>query len=288
MTWSPRPDRAVLSVEGPDAVSFLNGLVSNSVGKAGPDRAVFAALLTAQGKWLHDLFILAPATDQLWIDGEAARIDDLKRRLTQYKLRAKVSLTRRDDLPVAVAWGDALPAPGPTATGGAVVADPRAPALGLRLYGVDPSADAAGAFGPEGDLGAWTRLRLSLGIPEGTPDMAAERSILLENGYDDLGAVDWGKGCFIGQELTARTKYRALIKRRLAPIFYDGPAFDVGAPILTADGKEAGEARGGMDGIGLALIKLELFDQEGLACDGRPVRPQRPDWARFPALSDGA
>src|SRR3954453_1756179 len=133
-------DRGVLAVSGPDRRSFLQGLVSNDVEKVAADRAVYAALLTAQGKYLHD-FIMVEHGEAIWLDAEAARLADLKRRLSLYRLRAKVVIEERPDLAIAVALGeDALPAlnlpeehGGARAeTDGAVRVDPRLTALGAR------------------------------------------------------------------------------------------------------------------------------------------------------------
>src|SRR4051812_32282982 len=103
-TFTALPDRAVLAVSGEDRLAFLQGLVSNDVARVGADRAVWAALLTPQGKYLHDFFI-AERGEALLIDAEAARLDDLRRRLALYKLRSKVALARADGVAVAVAFG---------------------------------------------------------------------------------------------------------------------------------------------------------------------------------------
>ena len=99
----------------------------------------------------------------------------------------------------------------------------------------------------EAEFAAYDRLRLGLGIPDGSRDLVLEKSILLEAGFDELNGVDWQKGCYIGQELTARTKYRGLIKRRLMPVRIDGPAPAPGT-IVTADGRDVGEMRSSRDG----------------------------------------
>ena len=133
--------RGILAVSGPDRRSFLQGLVSNDVGRVAPDRAVYAALLTAQGKYLHD-FIMVEHAEEIWLDAEAARLSDLKRRLSLYRLRAKVDISERPELAVAAAFGDSvLGAFGlPEEAGqvrarndGVAIVDPRLAALGARL-----------------------------------------------------------------------------------------------------------------------------------------------------------
>jgi hypothetical protein len=134
-------DRGVLAVSGPDRQSFLQGLISNDVAKVATDRAVYAALLTAQGKYLHDFF-LVEVGEAIWLDAEAARLADLKRRLSMYRLRAKVEIAERPELAVAAVFGEgALSAFGLPAEGGAagpfedgvVLTDPRLAALGIRI-----------------------------------------------------------------------------------------------------------------------------------------------------------
>jgi folate-binding protein YgfZ len=281
-------NRAVLAVSGPDRRSFLQGLVSNDVEKVSAEEARYAALLTAQGRYLHD-FIMVEHDDAIWLDGEAARLGDLKRRLSIYRLRAKVTLDERPELAVAAAFGNgALAAVGlPEEPGrvrlfadGIALVDPRLAALGARCVlpreAVRAALAAAGLA--EAEFAAYDRLRLGLGIPDGSRDLLPDRSLLLESGFDELNGVDWHKGCYIGQELTARTKYRGLVKRRLFPVRIDGPVPAPGT-VLQLDGREAGEIRSSCDGIALALVRLEAVggDQRLRAGDATVV-PVRPAW----------
>jgi hypothetical protein len=218
---------------------------------------------------------------------------DLKRRLSLYKLRAKVNLAEAGDrFVVATAFGDgALSALGlpsergaamPFADGVAYV-DPRLPELGARLLlprdaGTAPLTDKGFRVS---DAAAYDRLRLSLGVPDGSRDLTIEKAILLESGFEELNGVDWQKGCYIGQELTARTKYRALIKKRLMPVAIDGPLPPPGTPVMAGD-QEAGEMRSGRDGAGLALLRLEaVAESKPLTAAGAKLTPQKPAWANF-------
>src|SRR5438477_1919837 len=285
--------RGILAVSGPDRLIFLQGLVSNDVEKVMPDRAVYAALLTAQGKYLHD-FVMAASGEAIWLDAEAARLADLKRRLSIYRLRAKVVIDEMPDLAVAAVFGDGVCAalnlpeqPGaarPFAEGVALV-DPRLAALGARV--MLPRAEIGNVLAEAGlaetDFAAYDRHRLALGVPDGSRDLVIEKSILLESGFDELNGVDWQKGCYIGQELTARTKYRGLIKKRLFPVRIDGPAPPPGT-IINGDGKEAGEMRSSRDGLGLALLRLEAVAEGGPFSSGSTViSPVRPNWIRIEA-----
>jgi len=265
-------DRGVLAVSGPDRRSFLQGLVSNDVEKVAADRAIYAALLTAQGKYLHD-FIMVEHGEAIWLDAEAARLVDLKRRLSLYRLRAKIAIEERPDLAIAAMFGDGTLAalglpqePGKTRAeaDGVLMVDPRIAELGGRtiLPGDRIRSELAGRGLAESDFAVYDRHRLSLGVPDGSRDLVLEKSILLESGFEELHGVDWQKGCYIGQELTARTKYRGLIKKRLFPVRIDGPVPEPGT-IVMLDGREAGEMRSSRDGIGLALLRLDAVDAGG-------------------------
>lgn len=287
------PPRRLLRISGEDRQSFLQGLVSNDVTKATPDRAIWSALLTAQGKFLHD-FCLVEHDGAYLLDAEAGRIDDLKRRLSLYRLRARAAIEAVEGWTVAIAWGkDALAALGlPSGAGAAVpfgggvaFADPRLAAAGARLYLPDAAALDAAGFAP-GDAAEYDRLRIRLGLPDGSRDMQVDKAILLENGFDELNGVDWQKGCYVGQELTARTKYRGLIKKRLLPVGIAGPLPESGA-IIEADGREAGEMRSAVEGadgaMGLALLRLEALERGAALTIGETaLTPLMPDWVVLP------
>jgi folate-binding protein YgfZ len=284
-------DRGVLAVSGPDRRAFLQGLVSNDVDKVSHWSARYAALLTAQGKYLHD-FIMVEAGESLWLDAEASRLGDLKKRLSLYRLRAKAALDEKPDLVVAAVFGEGASAalglsdePGAARSfaSGVALVDPRLAALGARaiLPRDTARAELAEAGLAEASFEAYDRLRLSLGIPDGSRDLVSEKSILLESGFDELNGVDWQKGCYIGQELTARTKYRGLIKKRLMPVQIVGPAPAPGT-IVSANGREAGEMRSSRDGLGLALLRIEpVLAGKKLTAGEAAISPMRPGWMRF-------
>ncbi len=278
-------NRALISLTGEDRVAFLQGLVSNDVAKVAPARAIYAAFLTPQGKYLHDIFIAAAAGgERLLIECEAARRADLMRRLSLYKLRSRVALAEENDLGVGLWFGAQMPgALGLHANaggarpeqGGVIFVDPRLPALGVRAY-LPPAAMPA----EDGSAEEYDRLRMSLGVPDGSRDLPVEKAILLENGFDELNAIDWDKGCYMGQELTARTRYRGLVRKRLMPVAIEGPAPDFGAPLLLGD-KEAGEMRSANGNVGLALVRLEALGQGALTSGAARLTPAKPDWAKF-------
>ena len=291
-------DRGVLAVSGADRRSFLQGLVSNDVEKVGPAQARFAALLTAQGKYLHD-FMMIEFDEALWLEAEARRLGDLRRRLSVYRLRAKAELDEQPELAVAVVFGaGALPAMGlsdePGAArrfgSGVALVDPRLTALGARciLPSIDIRPALTGIGLAESGFPAYDRLRIELGIPDGGRDLVPEKSILLEAGFDELNGVDWQKGCYIGQELTARTKYRGLIKKRLMPVEIDGPAPAPGT-IVTAEGREVGEMRSSRERAGLALLRVEaVVEGKQLKAGDTALVASKPGWMRLDdAVSGG-
>ncbi len=290
-------DRGLIGIEGEDAREFLQGLISNDVRGVAPDRAIHAAFLTPQGKYLHDFFIIED-NGGLLLDCESRRLDDLKRRLGIYKLRAKVALANRSEaFVVAALIGDGalatlgLPGETPGAAArfadGVAYVDPRLAAAGARV--VLPRDGAATALENAGFAAAersdYDALRIRLGLADGSRDMEVEKAILLENGFDELHGVDWDKGCYMGQELTARTRYRGLIKKRLVPVTVEGPLPAPGTPVMFED-KQAGEIRSGVEGAALALMRLEYLDRA--AASGQPftaadarITATKPDWAAF-------
>lgn len=286
--------RAIIAVGGDDRRTYLQGLISNDVTRLSPGLAQFAAMLTPQGKFLFDLFLAEAADGSFLIDTEADRAEALVRKLTMHRLRAKVTIELDPTLSVYAAWGDksatrlGLPVAAGSAApfaGGIALVDPRLASAGLRLVlpeGGEAALIAAG-FAP-GELADWDRTRIALGLPDGTRDMEPEKALLLENGYEELAGVDFEKGCYMGQELTARTRYRGLIRKRLMPVTISGPTPAPGTIIHHGEA-EAGEMRSSAGDLGLALIRLEAFQAsggQGLRCGEATLTARRPDWAKFP------
>ncbi len=266
--------RTVVQLSGPDKVLFLQGLVTNDVTKIGQDSPIYAALLTPQGKFLFDLFIFQ-FEDSWWIDCERARVNELLKRLTLYKLRSQIELL---DLSatyrVFAYWGKNL-----TSTSeGIAINDPRLPQLGQRIYApIDPE------LAPSLPLDEYDAYRLSLGIPDGSRDIPIDKGIILECGFDELHAIDWNKGCYIGQELTARTRYRGLVRKRLLPVSIEGNAPEPYTPIFLNE-EEVGEMRTNAKGYGLALLRLEQIRNAlpVLKCGDATLKPYVPEWMQLP------
>jgi folate-binding protein YgfZ len=245
-------ERAILRMDGGDARAVLQNTVTNDIGKLAPGRAVYTALLTPQGKYLFDFFLVEAPDGALLIDAPAAQAQGLARRLKMYCLRRDASIAAEDALGVALAWGSQS-APG--AADAIVVADPRSPALGWRIYASDPAA-ALRASGAKGvSPAAWHALRVRHIVPESGVELVPEETFILEANFEALNGVDLRKGCFVGQEVTARMKHKTELKRRLVQVRVEGEA-PPGTPV-TADGKPAGTLFTQEDGRGLAHLRLD-------------------------------
>jgi folate-binding protein YgfZ len=254
------PSRAVIAVGGPDAKSFLNGLLTQEIETLAEGELRFAGLLTPQGRLLHDLFV-AGTPDGALLDVAAEHRDAILTRLTMYKLRAKVDLAARD-LAVTAVFGDA-----PVAAE-SLYADPRLPGLGWRGYGLDIATTAG--------EDAYDAHRLALGVP-GPADWGTDRTYPIEADFDLLNGIDFKKGCFVGQETTSRMKRRGVIKNRMLPITFDGPPPAPGTEVLAGE-LRAGEVLSGRDGRAMALLRLDRIENAALTVEGRAVTVDWPAW----------
>lgn len=191
--------RGLIHVEGEERHEFLQNLITNDVNALEPGRALYGCLLTPQGKFLHDFFVSA-GEDFLLLECEGGvRAQDLFRRLNMYRLRTDVQISMEESLPVYAVFGN---------SSGAGYPDPRDPDMGRRSFEKPQDLE-------EKPFEAWERRRILLGVPDGSRDMIPEKSTLLESNIDRLNGVSFKKGCFVGQELTARMHYRGLAKKHL-------------------------------------------------------------------------
>lgn len=235
--------RKVLRVTGDDRLEFLQGLVTNDVTRA----PVWAALLTAQGKYLADFFVV-PDGDALLVDVDARLGADLLRRLAMYKLRAKVAI---EETALRVSRGTG------TAPAGAV-ADPRHPDMGWRLYGATGGDDGTD----------WDAVRVAHTIPETLVELVPNETFILEAGFERLHGVDFRKGCYVGQEVTARMKHKTELRKGLVTVAVDGEA-PVGTPVLMEDGREAGTLFTQSGGRGIAHLRFDRMGGPLTAGDAR-------------------
>ena len=234
-------NRRIIRLSGEDHRDFLQGLVTNDVTRA----PCWAALLTPQGKYLAD-FLIVPDGDALLLDVDARLADDLMRRLSMYKLRSKVLLEETD---MTVACGT-----GPAPDG--AIADPRHKALGWRLYGA------------EGDDGSdWDAIRVEHCIPETLIELNPNETFILEVGFERLHGVDFRKGCYVGQEVTARMKHKTELHKGLTVLGIEGETA-IGTPIRR-DGREVGTLFTQSGGRAIAHVR---FDRLGEGMEAGPAR----------------
>ena len=276
--------RGVLRIGGPEARSFLQGLVTNNVDLADGTRLVYSALLTPQGKFLFDFFMAGDPADKdaVMLDCDGARAGELAKRLTMYKLRAKVEIEDKSEtMGVAVFWNE----DGSPMAEGPGFPDPRLAAMGRRAIMTKGEIEAAktGAVPEE----AWHRHRISLGIGDARLDFEPDRTFPLEVNFAELNGIDFHKGCFVGQEVTSRTKRRGSVRKRLLPVLVEGDMPAHGTPIkggvrevgtLLSTDAETGRA--------LALLRLDLVRDSILEAGLSEIRPEIPGW--LPLDTDGA
>lgn len=224
--------RRILRLSGADARTFLQGLVTNDVGKL-DQGLVYAALLTPQGKYLADFFLAADGEDVL-LDAEASQAGALMKRLAMYRLRAAVEIAETD---LQVKRGTGAAPEG-------ALADPRHPDLGWRLYGAEAGDDGSG----------WDAIRVAHCIPETGVELTPE-TYVLEAGFEALNGVDFRKGCYVGQEVTARMKHKTELRKGLRTVEIEGSA-PVGTEI-TADGKPAGTLFTQAGGKAIAYLRYD-------------------------------
>ncbi|MFM2355758.1 MAG: hypothetical protein RLZZ528_1494 [Pseudomonadota bacterium] len=250
MTAEAAPERKVFRIAGADRETFLQGLVSNDLRHL-KDGLVYAALLSPQGKYLADFF-LVPERDGILLDVKDSLAEALVRRLSMYRLRADVQITPAD---LHVTRGLGLPPDG-------AFADPRDPALGWRAYG--PEAGATGSTD-------WDAIRVAALVPETGIELIPDETYILEAGFERLHGVDFRKGCYVGQEVTARMKHKTEHRKGLVRVRIEGRE-PPGTPILTAEGREAGVLYTQANGQALAHLRLDRSDAV-LSAGGARVYP---------------
>ena len=256
-------DRGIVEVAGPDAANFLQGLITNDVARAKDGHAVYAALLTPQGKIIYD-FLIAPAPNGgFYLDCVKAYAADLTARLTKYKLRAKVTIADRTNELAVLASAESIDR-------STAFADPRLPSLGFRA--ITPTNEAKIAHN-DADYDA---RRLALGVPDSAMDIPPETLFPLDCNFEELHGVDFDKGCYVGQELTARMKHRATARRRMLPVEAGAALPPPGTPLKIGT-TEVGELRGAITNRGMALVRLDrLGDAKEATADNITVRILRP------------
>ena len=240
--------RTILRLTGKDTRDFLQGLVTNDVARLDRDGIVYAALLTPQGKYLADFFLVAQG-DAVLLDCDTSLAAGLLQRLTMYKLRADVAI-ETTDMAVRRGTGDAPEG---------AVADPRHPDLGWRLYGAEQGEDGSD----------WTALRVEHCVPETGVELTPD-TYILEAGFDRLNGVDFRKGCYVGQEVTARMRHKTELRKGLVRVAVEGPA-GAGDEISAGD-KVAGTLLTRSGDRAIAYLRFDRAQGEMSAGDARLTR----------------
>ena len=288
------PDTGFISIAGDEACAFLQSIITTNVETLPIGACRPAALLTPQGRVLIDMMVYRPASDRFLLRSDAARRDDLFTRLRRYRLRRLIDLAIEPDIRLVLLLSKQA---AETMAIQMIMScsDPRSPKLGSHCLVETHHLPAQ-----MGAIDSWHANRIAAGVPEGSLDLTPERALMLEAGLDRLGAVDFEKGCYVGQEVTARTHYRGLVKRRLVPLTIAGdpPAIDsdiiwqgtvIGksktaaaftVPITGAHGQTDAKS------ICLALLKLSDLhnildapaDDDGLMINGHTAELALADW----------
>ena len=249
MPSQSRFELTVFEISGPDREEFLQGLVTNAVARA-ESGLVYAAMLTPQGKFVADFLVFMRA-EALLVDVDSRCAPELAEKFAMYKLRSRVAVAESG---LQVSRG--LGSPPPEA-----MADPRHPDLGWRLYGGSPS-DEIGAEG-------WERIRVRHCIPETLVELISDQTYILEAGFERLNGVDFRKGCYVGQEVTARMKHKANLRKGLARVGIRGTA-DVGTEI-TANGRSVGVVYTQADGHAIAQLRFDRLRGQTLAAGAAQI-----------------
>jgi len=280
------PDRGVVKVAGADARAFLNGLLTTDVAQMTPAAAKFAALLTPQGKVIVDCIVAeAPAEDGggFFLDCPKALAQDFMRKLNFYKLRAKVIAEDLSEMLGVMAVWDGT---GDTEYG-LIYSDPRVPALGQRVmlppHLARKAADELGA--QVVDASEYEAHRIALAVPRGGLDFMYGDAFPHETDMDQLNGVDFGKGCYVGQEVVSRMEHRGNARTRIVSFTTEHHSPDVGIPVMAGE-KQVGTTGSAAGQRGLAMLRLDRYADAlaagtPLTAGGIALQPKKPDWARF-------
>ncbi|XP_076829516.1 iron-sulfur cluster assembly factor IBA57, mitochondrial [Brachyhypopomus gauderio] len=295
------PGRGLVNVRGQDTGVFLQGMITNDMNLlagGGGQRCLYAHMLNVKGRTLYDLIIYSlnePSEDlhNVLLECDSSVVDDITRHLKTYKIRRRVTVDTRADLSLwALLPRDTHTAPGgpepeasPADKGLVLVGDPRTRLMGWRLVtsSNDSPVDFIGGC-QQGETDEYHGHRYRIGLPEGVRDLPPGEALPLESNLEFMNGISFSKGCYLGQELTARTHHTGVVRKRLLPLTLSAPADDVqaGAGLRAPGGKSAGRYRAGLGQAGLGLVRLAHAKEtlELTSCQDRTVTVEAsvPDW----------
>ncbi len=257
-------DRTIIEITGNDREAFLQGIITQDIKLLESQPIIYSLMLSPQGKFQFDFFIINVG-DEWLIDIDINRSQAFLQRLQLFKLRSDVSIG------VNTEWQAGVSSTPVEAEN--CFFDPRLKDLGYRFY------DKKMAFEKGNDI--YEAQRLSLGVPDGALEMIVDKSISLEWGMDELNAIAWNKGCYMGQELTARSRYVGQIRKRVFPIMFKIPGdYVVGDKLVVGD-QEVGELRATNGVVGIAMLKLEALQSE-ITINSHSIEVYKPSWMILP------
>lgn len=258
-------DRAVLKLTGADTHEFLQRIITNDITRLTEEQALYALLLTPQGKLIADFF-LVQSGDIIWLDVNASLVSLVRKKLTMYKLRADVAITEEPDKRVYAITGEADT--GAAKAEDVCFQDPRHPDMGKRVI-TDHAGDS------DNSIEVYEQKRISLTLPDGVNDMGVEESFPLEFGLDALHAIDFDKGCYVGQEVTARSKHRGKVKKKLVTLQSSTAVFPPKGTAVMQGNAKVGVACSSSGSLGLALLKQGdgTISYKNLCADGIMLEP---------------
>ena len=282
--FSRRPGRAAIEVSGPEAGLFLNDILTAQLETLPAGQMTAACLLSPQGRILFDMQVLRLSETLFWLVTESDQASRLVGKLRLYRLRRPLVIELLTPFSAAQIYQYAgLP---DSPEGVFVFPDQRQPGLGSLLVARSDQLACPSGFA-EQDETVWQAKRIAAAVPEGAADLTPDRALMLEAGLDHLGAVDFDKGCYIGQEVTARTRWRGLVKRRIVPVQCSAELHQQ-SPVLQA-GKQVGQilscvamAGGwlGLASLRLAAIEAAETGEQPILADDQPLALAIPDWMR--------
>jgi len=282
-------DMQIVSVTGEDAAGFLNDLLTAQIARLDCGIARMACLLSPQGRILFDMMVLRVSERQFFLLTQASQADALAKRLMLYRLRRKLEISLKTDIMA----GHIVPETDPASRLAddqhcTIWRDERHDQLGYLCL-LEDGADSQHDIVDDAD---WQARRISLGIPQTATDLTPNRALMLEAGLEHLNAVDFKKGCYIGQEVTARTHYRGLVKRRILPVHAETALLETGQTISWQD-REIGTILSVSDTRQSALASIRLdavkdsTDDMPLMIDKNRISLDIPDWMHpLPGFDD--
>ena len=266
-------DRIIIELIGTDTKGFLQALVTNNINLVSSNKSIYAALLSPQGKYIFDFFIFeSPLNGLLSIDCERNRYQELLEKLNIYKLRNKIDFNINKNITIFSIYGsdysklildlemNNIEGDTKKVNNNIIIIDPRNKNLGLRIYSNTNNFLKKLDQIPYGTASELDYSRIQLTVPNPAVDLEIEKSFLIENNFELINAIDFNKGCYIGQENTARQKYRGTTKKKLVPVRVIGQNISNGTKIFH-DEKIIGTMRSSCKDIGLVTIRTDIYKE---------------------------